>query len=61
MRTCGMMGEVVGYAAKICKEHAISPRGVYENHLAVLISRLKALENHETAKPNIEMQMHNDQ
>jgi hypothetical protein len=61
MRTCGMMGEVVGYAAKLCKENATSPRGVYENHLKELIYRLQALENHETAKPNIEMQMHNDQ
>jgi hypothetical protein len=56
-----MMGEVVGYAAKLCKENATSPRGVYENHLKELIYRLQALENHETAKPNIEMQMHNDQ
>ena len=36
MRTCGMMGEVIGKAAKICIEHQVSPRGVYENHLATL-------------------------
>ena len=33
MRTCGMMGEVVGMAASLCKQHETSPRGVYENHL----------------------------
>jgi len=32
-RTTGMMGEVVGMAASICKQHACNPRGVYENHL----------------------------
>ena len=26
MRTCGMMGEVVGYAAKVCLEYGITPR-----------------------------------
>ncbi len=33
MRTCGMMGEVVGMAAAVCKEQDTSPRGVYEQHL----------------------------
>jgi hypothetical protein len=33
MRTCGMMGEVVGKAAAICVRHNTNPRGVYENHL----------------------------
>jgi len=33
MRTCGMMGEVVGMAASLCKQHDTTPRGVYENHL----------------------------
>jgi len=32
-RTTGMMGEVLGMAAGICKQHACSPRGVYEKHL----------------------------
>ena len=36
MRTGGMMGEVVGMAASICKEHETNPRGVYEDHLAEL-------------------------
>lgn len=34
MRTCGLMGEVVGLAAALCKKHGVDPHGVYENHLA---------------------------
>ena len=33
MRTGGMMGEVVGMAASLCKKHACSPREVYAAHL----------------------------
>ena len=33
MRTCGMMGEVVGMAASLCKKHGTTPRGVYKDHL----------------------------
>jgi hypothetical protein len=33
MRTCGMMGEIVGMAASLCKQHRTSPRDVYEKHL----------------------------
>ncbi len=33
MRTCGMMGEVVGMAASICKNRHTTPRGVYIEHL----------------------------
>jgi len=33
MRTCGMMGEIVGMAASLCKKHDTTPRGVYETHL----------------------------
>lgn len=36
MRTCGMMGEVVGKAAWICARYRISPRGVYQAHLTEL-------------------------
>ena len=39
MRTHGMMGEVVGMAASICKKHGCSPRDVYTSHL----DELKAL------------------
>lgn len=33
MRTCGLMGEVVGIAAAICGKYNTSPRGVYKEHL----------------------------
>ena len=36
MRTCGMMGEVVGMAASLCKKHDTTPRGVYADHLEKL-------------------------
>lgn len=32
MRTCGMMGEVVGKAASIAAREGVTPRGVYEKH-----------------------------
>ena len=36
MRTTGMMGEVVGMAAKLCKEHRCRPRTVYQKYLPEL-------------------------
>jgi hypothetical protein len=39
MRTTGCMGEIVGMAASICREHDCSPRDVYKGHL----DELKAL------------------
>ncbi|MDH6358522.1 FAD-dependent oxidoreductase [Parabacteroides sp. PF5-9] len=33
MRTTGMMGEVVGMAATLCKKHGVNPRGIYQSHL----------------------------
>lgn len=36
MRTCGMMGEIVGKAASIATLRQTSPRGVYEKHLEEL-------------------------
>ena len=32
MKTCGMMGEVVGKAASVAVKHGTTPRGVYEKH-----------------------------
>jgi hypothetical protein len=42
MRTTGMMGEVVGMAASICKKHASNPRSVYQKYfdeLAILMKK----------------------
>jgi hypothetical protein len=36
MKTTGMMGEVVGLAASLCKKHKIIPREIYTNHLESL-------------------------
>jgi len=36
MRTHGMMGEVVGMAAAVCKNHGCNPRDVYTAHLGEL-------------------------
>lgn len=41
MRTCGMMGEVVGIAAFLTKKHATTPRGVYQDHLPELMAIIK--------------------
>jgi hypothetical protein len=38
MRTCGMMGEIVGKAAYLAVLHGTSPRGVYEKHLPELVT-----------------------
>jgi hypothetical protein len=37
MRTCGMMGEAVGYAASVCRKYNVLPRTVYEQHLDELV------------------------
>ena len=41
MRTCGMMGEVIGMATSICKKNDCNPRDVYSYHLEELIEYLK--------------------
>jgi hypothetical protein len=46
MRTCGMMGEVVGMAASICKKRDTMPRGVYDQYL----DELKELMGRGTGK-----------
>jgi hypothetical protein len=40
MRTCGMMGEVVGKAAAICVNGKVAPREVYEAHFPELQNML---------------------
>lgn len=49
MRTTGMMGEVVGMAASLCKRHGVDPRGVYRYHLP----ELKALMEKGVAIPGL--------
>ena len=46
-RTGGMMGEVVGMAASICKKHGVNPRGVYQEYL----DELKSLMEKGVAPP----------
>jgi hypothetical protein len=41
MRTTGMMGEVVGMAASLCKKHNTTPRRVYEQYLEELKELLR--------------------
>jgi hypothetical protein len=41
MKTCGMMGEVVGKAASVCVHHDCLPRDVYSGYLNELLGLLK--------------------
>ena len=41
MRTTGMMGEVVGLAASLCKKHKTIPRDIYQNYLNELKDLMK--------------------
>jgi hypothetical protein len=41
MKTCGMMGEVVGKAASVAVRHGTTPRGVYEHHWTEMDELLK--------------------
>jgi len=51
MRTTGMMGEVVGMAATVCKRHNVKPRGVYEKHLEDLKTLMMKGVGKEGATP----------
>lgn len=41
MRTTGMLGEVVGMAASLCKKHRVYPRGIYRSYLPELKALMK--------------------
>ena len=41
MRTCGMMGEVVGMAASLCTKHKALPRDIYLSYLEELRSLMR--------------------
>jgi hypothetical protein len=49
MRTCGMMGEVVGKAAAICVREKTTPRGVYESHLNKLQEMMRLPGSHRVS------------
>ncbi len=49
MRTGGMMGEVIGMAASICKEKDVTPREIYQNHF----SDLEKLMHQGTGNPDL--------
>lgn len=42
MRTLGMLGEVVGIAASVCKKHNCLPRDIYEQYLDELKEQMKS-------------------
>ena len=49
MRTTGMMGEVVGMAASLCRRHGVMPRDIYQSHLP----ELKTLMAEGVARPGL--------
>jgi hypothetical protein len=49
MRTTGMMGEVLGMAASICKKENTTPRGIYLDHF----DELKKLMEKGTGNPDL--------
>jgi hypothetical protein len=57
MKTCGMMGEVVGKAASICTLHECWPREVYSHYLEDLkeLCRLPGKSRRETVDGPLEM------
>lgn len=55
MKTCGMMGEVVGKAASICALNDCSPREVYEDHLEELLGLLQLPGKARRSTPTAEI------
>jgi len=55
MKTCGMMGEVVGKAASICALNDCQPRDVYETHLDDLLVLLKLPGKAHRSTPSAEI------
>ena len=43
MRTGGMMGEVIGVAAELCKKYKVGPREIYTQFLDEFMAELKAI------------------
>lgn len=49
MRTCGMMGEVIGMAASVCKQKGVDPRSIYTDYF----EELKKLMLKGTGNPEL--------
>lgn len=49
MKTTGAMGEIVGMAAAVCKQHDCQPRDVYQYHLEALRKRMRLGAGRSTA------------
>lgn len=52
MRTCGMMGEVVGMAASLCCKYHVYPRAIYEKYLPDLKQLMFEGVNDKDCPPN---------
>ncbi len=52
MKTCGMMGEVVGKAASVAIKHGTDPRGVYAKHWSEMDELLKLPGKARRASPS---------
>lgn len=50
MRTGGMMGEVVGYAAAMCHRYRCLPRDIFESHRDVFLQKLASIPKKEVEK-----------
>ena len=55
MKTCGMMGEVVGRAASICALNQCTPRQVYEDHLDDLLDLIQLPGKARRSTPSAEI------
>jgi hypothetical protein len=60
MKTCGMMGEVVGKAASICALNDCDPRDVYEEHLGDLIELIRLPGKARRSTPSGEITIPDD-
>jgi hypothetical protein len=60
MKTCGMMGEVVGKAASICALYDCDPRDVYEDHLEDLIELIRLPGKARRSTPSGEITIPDD-
>ncbi len=61
-RTTGMMGEVLGMAATLCRQHATTPRGVFQEHLEELRQLMRSgVGGPHTEQPPLDLKPRNKQ